>query len=317
MQRREFLTSTVSAAVACTVTGLLSADEPSQFEIIDCHTHFYDPSRPEGVPWPPKGSFLDRTVLPHHLREQKQYRPLTGTVVVEASVRVADNDWLLEIARNDPFIVGIVGRLHPGQPDYAANLKRLVKNPLFRGIRVQTDLLNTLLQQNDFKDLKLLAEHDLALDVNGPPDSLPIVSRVAQALPELRIVLNHIANIRITKQPPPQDWAANMAALAAHRNAFSKLSGLVEGAARTGEKAPTDLEFYRPYIDVVWNAFGSERMIYGSNWPVCDRAADYFTVERLALEYASEKGAEVLRDFCAGNARRAYQWVDRAGRKPA
>jgi predicted TIM-barrel fold metal-dependent hydrolase len=315
MHRRDFLASTAAGAVAGGISNLLAADDQSNLEIIDCHAHFYDPSRPEGVPWPPKGSFLDRTVLPRHLREQKQYRPVTGTVVVEASVRVEDNAWLLEIARDDPFIVGIVGRLHPGQPGFGSNLKRFTQNPLFRGIRVQAQLLKTLLQQNNLNDLKRLADNDLSLDVNAPPELLPVASQLAEALPDLRIVLNHIGNVRITRDGPGEDWKANITALAAHPNAFSKLSALVEGAARPGEKAPTDLDFYRPYIDVVWNAFGNGRMIYGSNWPVCERAADYYTVERLALEYAAEKGPDVLRDFCAGNAGRAYKWIDRPGRR--
>ena len=74
------------------------------------------------------------------------------------------------------------------------------------------------------------------------------------------------------------------------------------------------MEFYKPYIDVVWDAFGDDRTIYGSNWPVCDVAANYFTLQKIVMEYAATKGAEVVRKFCSLNARKAYKWVERPGR---
>jgi L-fuconolactonase len=74
------------------------------------------------------------------------------------------------------------------------------------------------------------------------------------------------------------------------------------------------LAFYRPYLDVVWNAFGDDRVIYGSNWPVSEKASDYATLQRIYLEYASEKGEEATRKFCAPNSKKAYAWAERAGR---
>ena len=148
----------------------------TDLDIIDCHTHFYDPKRKEGVPWPAKGTALYRTVLPQHLRALKQFRPVTGTVIVEASSRVADNAWLLNIAKNDPFVVGIVGRLEPGGADFAKNLKRFAANPLFRGIRVSEKLVRKLLLADNLEDFQHLADHDLALDVNGGRESLGVVA---------------------------------------------------------------------------------------------------------------------------------------------
>jgi predicted TIM-barrel fold metal-dependent hydrolase len=88
----------------------------------------------------------------------------------------------------------------------------------------------------------------------------------------------------------------------------------VESASRDGKKAPKDLAFYKPYIDVVWNAFGNERVIYGSDWPVCESAADYETMQRIVMEYAQHKGDLAVRQFCSLNAKRAYKWVERPGR---
>lgn len=293
----------------------LAADSKTELDIIDCHTHFYDPTRSEGIPWPGKGTSLYRTVLPKHLRAVKQFRRVTGTVIVEASARVEDNAWLLELAKDDPFIVGIVGNLTPGAAEFAKHVKRFAANPLFRGIRISSRLLEELLAKRAFADLKLLADHDLALDVNGGPDTPALVAKVAPELPTLRIVQNHIGNVRITSDAPPREWQEGIRAAARHPNVFCKISALVEGAARDGQKAPEDLAFYKPYIDVVWNAFGDDRVIYGSNWPVSERAADYQSLQRIVMEYAFKKGDAATAKFCSLNAKRAYKWVERPGRR--
>jgi L-fuconolactonase len=313
MQRRNFLVGSLALGMGVGRSVVQAESAAPERDIIDCHTHFYDPSRPQGVPWPAKNSPLYRTVLPKDLRVQKQFQPVTGTVVVEASPWVEDNAWLLDLAKDDPFLVGIVGNLKPGEPEFAQHLARFAANPLYRGIRVSNATLKLLLERNDLADLKRLAERDLALDVNGGPDTPALVAQLAPRLPDLRVVINHVGNVRITKEPPPQVWQAGIRVAAQQRNVFCKISALVEGAAFQGNQAPGDLEFYRPYIDVVWNSFGDERVIYGSNWPVSDRAADYFTVQRLAMEYAAEQGNVAVNRFCSLNAKRAYQWIERRG----
>ncbi|MEZ5950131.1 MAG: amidohydrolase family protein [Planctomycetaceae bacterium] len=97
--------------------------------------------------------------------------------------------------------------------------------------------------------------------------------------------------------PPPGTWVEGIQAAAKHKKCVHKISALVEGASRDGRPAPADLEFYQPYLDVVWHAFGDQRVIYGSNWPVSDRGADYYTVQKLALDYAGEYGKQALKRF--------------------
>jgi predicted TIM-barrel fold metal-dependent hydrolase len=285
-------------------------------DIIDCHTHFYDPSRPEGVPWPGKNSPLYRTVLPPHLKALPKFRAVTGTVIVEASSRLEDNAWLLALAEQDPFVVGIVGNLSPGTPSFSENARTLAQNALFRGIRISEQTLAGLLKKEALEDLSLLSDLDLSLDVNGGPETPGTIADLAARLPGLRIVLNHIGNVPITADPPPATWKAGIEAAAAHPNVFCKISALVEGASRNGSKAPAESGFYKPYIDVVWNAFGDDRVIFGSNWPVSETAADYSTLQRVALEYALAKGELPARKFCAFNAKTAYKWVERPGRIP-
>jgi predicted TIM-barrel fold metal-dependent hydrolase len=139
--RRTFLHTAASAAC-----GLAAAD-PWQHALanapreprIDAHTHFYDPRRPGGIPWPSKGdTVLYRPVLPDDL--WRVAPRLTGTVVVEASPRLEDNQWILDLAETDQHtdqrIVGCVGHLTPGTPEFASHLTRFAANRLFRGIRI-------------------------------------------------------------------------------------------------------------------------------------------------------------------------------------
>lgn len=287
-------------------------NQASEFELIDCHTHFYDPHRPQGVPWPRKTSPLYRTVLPKHLRALPMPRRLTGTVVVEASGWVEDNQWLLDLAKDNPFIVGIVGNLAPGREDFGDDLRRFAEDRLFRGIRVGQGQVK-LDDAGWMTDIRRLIEHDLALDVNGGPDTPQTVSQLARRLPELRIVINHIANVTIDGKQLNRDWVAGLRDAARHKNVFCKVSALVEGAARgTGGKAPKELACYEPTLDAVWDAFGDDRLIYGSNWPVCEKAADYATLQKIVLDYVSPRGMTAMRKFFAQNAKKAYDWVSRS-----
>lgn len=323
MLRRTFLLQNLTAASAAALpagsaVATLSAgslhESLASIPVIDCHTHFYDPRRPEGIPWPAKDTPLYRPVLPEHLRAQPQHRPLTGTLIVEASSRLEDNDWLLQLAEDDPFIVGIIGRFtgvaSPLSDDFRTQVKRYAANPMFRGIRVGSGVIQDFLKRDDWAALQLLAEHNLVLDVNGGPDTPALIGAAAAKVPQLRWILNHIGNVRITADQPPADWQSGIRAAAQHANVYCKVSALVEGAAREGNMAPDDVAFYRPYLDVVWNAFGEERVIYGSNWPVCERAADYRTVQRLALDDAATRSPTALARFCHLNARVAYAWPE-------
>lgn len=287
---------------------------PLDLDIIDCHTHFYDPTRPEGVPFPAKGTPLYRTTLPEHLRAQKMFRKVTGTVIVEASAWVEDNAWLLQLAEKDPFVVGIVGNLQPGSPTFAKDLDRFASNPLFRGIRISGSAAEKLLEADAVGDLQRLADRDLALDVvHG---SAELVARLAGRLPALRIVLNHSGGAPVTAAGPTVEWTGAIRAAAKHPNVFCKISHLVRTALH--EKRPpgtTELDFYRPYLDVMWEAFGEERVIYASNWPVSEAISDYEALQRIPLLHAFEKGEAATRKFCSLNAQRAYRWVERPGRR--
>lgn len=309
----KFPTISLLAALLLGTSWVPAQQGPPDLDIIDCHTHFYDPTRPQGVPFPGKGTPLYRTTLPEHLRAQKMFRKVTGTVIVEASPWVEDNAWLLNLAEKDPFVVGIVGNLQPGSPTFAKDLDRFAAAPLFRGIRISGTHLEKLLEVDSTDDLQRLADRDLALDVNG---SAAVVARLAERLPSLRIVLNHSGHAPVTAAGPTAEWIAAIRAAAKHPKVFCKISHLVRTALH--EKRPpgtTELDFYRPYFDVIWEAFGEDRVIYASNWPVSESISDYETLQRIPLQHAFEKGEAATRKFCSLNAQKAYRWVERPGRR--
>lgn len=312
LSRRRFLSTTGGLVVAGS-SSVVAADV-SRLDVVDCHTHFYDPTRPGGIPWPRKGSSLFRTVLPKHLRALEHARKVTGTVIIEASNRLEDNQWLLDVARDDPFVLGVVGHLDPADAGFVKNVKRFAGNRLFRGIRVGEGLVTNRLKMNSLGVFKVLQDHDLALDVNGGPVTPLVVSRLAARMPGLRLLQNHMGNVAITKGPPPRDWVSNIRAAARHKNVFCKVSAMVEGASRGGGKAPGDVEFYKPYLDVVWEAFGNDRLIYGSDWPVSERAASYKQQQQIVLDYVTDRGQKAVRQFFSLNSKQAYKWVERDGR---
>src|SRR3954469_9466426 len=168
MNRRTFLKQTAATTAAIASTSLHSAETPPASHIVDTHIHLYDPTRPQGVPWPPKGSPLYRTVLVDDWAKLALPHGITHAVIVEASEWVEDNEWILDLAAKDKRIVGFAGNLDPMSPDFAANLKRFAANPLFRGIRNRRPnaAMSNIVDAPEFRSsMKLLAEAGLELDL--------------------------------------------------------------------------------------------------------------------------------------------------------
>lgn len=316
--RRRFF-GLMSAAGAVLAQGdcssLLSAEKPTQPNTlrIDTHTHFYDPTRDEGVPWPSKTDpFLYRKVLPADYKALPLPKPVHGTVVVEASPWVEDNQWILDLAANDPFIVGLVGNLPIGDRSFPDHLRRFKRNPLFRGLRVGASLMQRAIKERDVtRHIHQLVDSNLAMDLLIGPRELPLASVFARKFSKLRIVLDHVANVRINGGPPPQEWLAGIDKLSRSGNVYCKVSGLVEGTGRDRGDAPAALPFYRPVLDHVWESFGEHRLLYGSNWPVSERFASCATVQQIVEDYFALKGPDALANFFQHNSKKAYQWIHR------
>jgi L-fuconolactonase len=288
-------------------------DEPKPV-IIDTHTHFYDPTRPQGVPWPGKDDkLLYRPVLPAEFKKLAAPHGITGTVVVEASSWVEDNQWLLDMAKDEPFIVGVVGRLLPDDADFEKHLKRFARNPRFCGIRWnEAEARAAIKDDAKLARIKALTDADLSLDLNGGAETFRAAAEVAKKLPNLRIIVNHVGNPLIDGKGPPDEWRKAIAVGGeAGKNVWCKLSGLVDGTRRREQKAPTDLAFYRPVLDAVWAAFGSERLVFGSNWPVSELYATLGAVCDVAKQFVRGKGGDAVKKVFGANAQTAYRFPRR------
>ena len=322
LHRRSFLAATLEAIAAVSLTGWSSvvraspshpATTTGAFTLIDTHTHFYDPTRAQGVPWPPRDDkLLYRPVLPRDYRALPVPRPVTGMVVVEASPWVEDNRWVLDLAAHDPFIVGLVGNLPVGTKAFAGHLKRFAANKVFRGIRLRDRKLEGTLDDPAFvSDLALLADHDLSLDLVGGTEILPYADRLGKAVPSLRIIIDHLAGVAVDGKAPPADWVKDMRAVARRPNVYCKLSGLVEGAGRSDASTPGDVEFYRPLLEAMRTIFGPERLMYASDWPVSERFAPLATVQGIVGDYFRSYGRRAAEKVFSQSSKAAYRWVQR------
>jgi L-fuconolactonase len=275
--------------------------------MIDTHTHFYDPSRPEGVPWPPRDNdLLYRTVLPADWRALARPTGVTGTVVVEASPWPADNHWLLALADAHDDILGVVGNVRPGASAFAATVAQLAAHPSFCGIRWGGACFRAADRRDEVAAAAaVVAGHRLTLDVLGGVDCFAGVAALAAALPELSIVVNHVGSVCIDSAAPDADWAAGVVQLAAAPNINMKVSGMMELC--TTRPAPAAPACYQPTIDALWSAFGEDRLLFGSNWPVCEVAGDYATAVAVTRACIEPFGAAARDKVFNDNARAVYR----------
>lgn len=253
--------------------------------VIDVATHFYDPSRPQGVPWPsPKEPVLYRPTLPARFRAETRPIRVDGVVVIEASPWLEDNLWLLTLAEKEPLIRAVVGNVPPGHPDFTPALERFARNRLFRGIRIGAGALPAILSDRaKFADIAQLSERSLSLDilVTAPAHYQPIADLAAR-LPQLRIIVGHL----------PLDDSTGLDALGPHTRVYAKASG----AYRRENQ-----------LDHLWKVFGPERILYASNWPVSNLLSPYAAVFRTMQNYlATRPTAETEQIFCQ-NAAAIYQ----------
>ncbi len=262
---------------------------------IDAHVHFYDPDRPQGVPWPPReDQLLYRTVMPADLKPLARPCGVGGVIVIEASPWIEDNQWLLDLAAADPFLLAVVGRLDPSAPGFARDLRRFAADPLFRGIR----LGQAPLSSPETPDaLRLLASLDLSLDLLGGPAVLQEAVRIASQFPSLRIIVDHLP---FDEPLPP----GGLRQAAARRNLCAKISHLPR---RRGTEVILDPAFYQPMLDPLLDAFGETRLVFGSNWPVSDRAAPYRAAFDILEPYFRGKGGRAHARFFQENAAAFYR----------
>jgi L-fuconolactonase len=313
VNRRTFLTmatATVADAVA----------QKAPMPIIDTHIHLFDPTRPQGIPWPEKNdAVLYHPALPERYRKIATPLGITGAIEVEASPWLEDNQWVLDVAAKDTIIVGTVGDLEPGKPDFRKHLERFHRNPLFRGIRCGNlwgrNLSAELSGPAFIADLKVLADAGLALDTaDQDPVLIAAVVRLTDRIPTLRVVIDHLPQLDPPAEPAAhRAYQADLRELGKRPQVYVKISEVLR---RVDGRVPTDLSFYRPRLDELWNIFGEDRLLFGSDWPNSDTWGSYAQVLAVVREYFTSKGHTAAEKYFWKNSVAAYRWVKRDPSQP-
>jgi L-fuconolactonase len=234
---------------------------------IDSHQHFWDLSKLL-YPWmPPAPSVLAKNYLPEDLQPILASNQMDGCVTVQAAQVDAEAEWMLANAGRHAFIKGVVAWVDLKSPEVGLRLDSLRKNPKFVGVRhiVQDEPDNDwALQAEVVRGLRELERRDIPYDVLIKPPQLHIVEPLAAKLPRLRMVIDHIAKPYI-KDRKMEPWARQMESIARNTKCLVKLSGMITEADHRAWRTP-DLT---PYVHHVYQAFGPDRCMFGSDWPVC------------------------------------------------
>jgi len=273
---------------------------------IDSHQHFwnYDPGeypwiRPE---WP-----IRRSYLPDAAAVELSSCQIDGCVAVQARQTLRESEWLLELVDCWPFIKGVVGWVDLRAPDVAAQLSRFAAHSKFVGVRhvVQDEPDDNFMLDPHFqRGIAHLRQFDLKYDLLVFPRQLPAAVSLVSAFPEQPFVLDHIAKPPI-KEGAMDPWRAQVQELATLPNVCCKVSGLIT-EAEWGRWQPSQ---FRPYLDAVCEAFGPDRVMFGSDWPVALLAGTYQQVFDLVRDYVAPMGPEIEARFFGGNAVKFYHLI--------
>jgi L-fuconolactonase len=249
---------------------------------------------------------LRRDFLPADLAPALEQAGIDGCIAVQARSSAVETEFLLALSREHPFVRGVVGWVDLQMPGVADELARLAEEPRLCGVRhvVQDEPDPAFLDRPAFRrGVAALARHGLVYDVLVYPRQLEAAGRFVAALPEQPLVLDHLAKPAIARGER-REWERGFRALGAFPNLACKLSGLVTEAAWNAWK-PSDFAFY---LDVAFETFGEDRLLFGSDWPVCLLAArDYGAVHELVHGWSQRLSSTARDKLFGANAQRIYR----------
>jgi L-fuconolactonase len=269
---------------------------------IDAHQHFwiYDPGE---YPWiSDKMSVLRRDFLPADL--EQAHGGLCGSIAVQARQSLAETRWLLNLAEKNSSIRGVVGWVDLRAENVAGQLAEFADHPRFVGVRhvVQDEPdVSFMLDPKFLRGLGQLKQFGLTYDFLVYPKQLPACIEVARKFPDQPFVLDHMAKPLI-RAGVMASWPAQIRALADCPNVYCKISGLVT-EAKWNDWKETD---FLPFLEIVWDAFGEDRLMIGSDWPVCLVAGEYQRVMNIAVRFCESKSPAALKKIRGLNAAKFY-----------
>lgn len=271
---------------------------------IDAHVHFWQLVRGDYHWMTPELDKLYRDFAPADLKPLLNAADVDAVVLVQAAATVMETRFMLDIARETPFVAGVVGWVEMEDRNAATTLNGLCADPHFKGIRPMIHdiadadwMLRPLLKPA----FKAVIDHGLAFDCLVKPPHLENLHRLLTGLPELRAVIDHCAKPAITADAF-QPWARDMKRLAADTSAYCKLSGLITEAG-----PGWTVDQLRPYFEHIYDCFGAHRIIWGSDWPVLTQTASYDDWQRTATALCASLSAAEKTNIFGLNATRFYR----------
>lgn len=272
--------------------------------MLDSHQHFWKAERGDYGWLTPEIGAIYRDFMPEDLERELRRAGATATILVQAAETEAETDFLLDIAAGTEFVAGVVGWLDLEAEDFVARLSRFRTNPKFVGVRPMLQSLSDdayITRPKVLRSLQAIADLGLAFDILTFTKHLPYVINALQQVPNLKAVVDHISKPEIAKGTL-DPWRGHIAEIAAFPNVYCKISGMVTEAGKDWA-----LNDFRPYVDHVAHCFGSGRLMFGSDWPVCLLSASYSEVANLARTLLSAHfGPQELKMIFETNARRFY-----------
>jgi L-fuconolactonase len=323
LNRRTFLAGAAAAVTVAAFEGA-HAQSPSvdNIPIIDTHIHLFDGTLPLGAEYmgSPAYRAISKTSLPSMYSPLARPTGIVGAIVVESSPWIDENLWYLEVCRANPIMVGVSGNLNPAQPDFGPYVTRFHKDPLYRAIRsshfYSADNGKVALLPDQVANLKLLAQADLALDTNNPSMNLMQANvLLADAIPDLRIIMDHLPSFDPTTDNQ-QAYEAVVKEMAARPNLFVKLSDAYHPRLTDGVIVK-DYEPLRARLEYLLDAFGKDRVIFGTNYPNSYGVATIPEEVGLMKRFFSTKSREAAEKCFWKNSARVYKWVKRTDDQPS
>ncbi len=273
--------------------------------VIDSHHHFWKFDQHRDAWITEEMQILRADYLPAQLEKIYERKGISGSVLVQTNSSESDNLFLLELAKKNPFILAVVGWIDLQSDRLEERLDWYRQYPVMKGFRhlLQGEEKRDYMLNPDFiRGIGLLNQYGYSFDLLILPDQLGYAEQLVAIFPEQRFVIDHMAKPHI-KLGIISEWKQAIKKFASHQHVYCKISGLVNEA---------DWEFwehedFRPYIDVVVETFGTKRIMYGSDWPVCLMAATYDQVKDISEDYFYSYTTEEQADFFGNNAKTFYQ----------
>ena len=271
---------------------------------IDSHQHFWK-YNPGQYGWMDEGmAVLKRDHLPDDLTAAQSELGFDGSIAVQARQTLEESRWLLELADTHPCIQGVVGWVDLRSDAVEEQLTQFAAHPRFVGVRhvVQDEPDDQfMLRPNFMRGISKLRDFGLTYDLLIFPKHLSAAIELVGKFPEQAFVLDHIAKPPI-KEGTLKPWVGPIRELATHQNVHCKISGMVTEADWSNWR-PED---FQPYLETALAAFGPERLMVGSDWPVCRLAGEYTPVMNLAINFMEQNSPDNLGNFLGGNALAFY-----------